>query len=98
MANKKYDQKDEASLEKMYKNQDHHSELFGMCEAIDENTVHWELPTYRHHCWVDVDNLSICIQRTDEGAVVDIFENKEKDADLLATTYAFFQDADRRVE
>lgn len=44
--------------------------------------------------WVDVDNLTVHIIRTDEGVVVDIHPNPMKEEiEPIASTYAFFNEA-----
>jgi|21_taG_2_1085346.scaffolds.fasta_scaffold02175_19 hypothetical protein len=46
--------------------------------------------------WVTVNNISICIVRTDEGVVVDMWPLGQEGSTSMATTYAFFKDADLR--
>jgi len=85
MKKKNYDQQDEASLEEMYKEGDHHSELFNMCKAIDDITVHWALPTYRCHCWVDVEQFAVCISKIKGGITLEVYLAGEEEGDPVHT-------------
>jgi len=57
---------------------------------IDVDCPNITLPESHERLWVTVRNISVCIIRTDEGVVVDMFEKNAEDGDHIATTYAFF--------
>ena len=44
--------------------------------------------------WIDVENLTLYIHKTDEGVVVDIYPKKTDllDSEIIASTYAFFNE------
>jgi len=44
--------------------------------------------------WITVVNLSVLIKDTGEGVVVDIYPRFKEAGEVLATTYAFFQEAE----
>ena len=48
-----------------------------------------ELADGARSCWLGVDGLSVHIVRSDEGVVVDIFEQGKEMEDSIASTYAF---------
>lgn len=39
--------------------------------------------------WLGVDNASLCIQRTDQGLVIDVYRKGEEDGEVIAATYVF---------
>ncbi len=47
------------------------------------------LLTKNESVWISVKGFSICLNPTDEGIVVDIFEKNRKNDESLASTYAF---------
>jgi hypothetical protein len=44
-------------------------------------------------CWITVDNVSVYIQRTDEGVIVDLYAKGQECGELLTSTYASFEEA-----
>ena len=43
-----------------------------------------------HYCvWITVENISVCVKRTDEGVVVDLYPKEGEHDETIATTYAF---------
>ena len=44
--------------------------------------------------WITVKNLSLQIINTGEGVIVDIYPHKAEMSDPLATTYAYFSEAE----
>jgi hypothetical protein len=48
--------------------------------------------------WFRIDNLAICIQKTDEGVVVDLYPHSEEACDPIASTYAYFAEAEEWLE
>lgn len=44
--------------------------------------------------WIAVDNISVYVNRTDEGVVVDLYPNGHETDEPIATTYAFFTDGE----
>jgi hypothetical protein len=52
------------------------------------------LPETQQDLWVTVNNIDVHIVRTDEGVVVDMWPLGQEGGTSMATTYAFFQDAD----
>ena len=48
-------------------------------------------------CWIDVDNLTVYIHKTDEGVIVDIYGKKDgktlADEGPISSTYAFFNES-----
>lgn len=49
-------------------------------------------------CWITIDNISVYLRRTDEGVVVDLFALGVEDCEPMATTYAFFQEAEDEIK
>lgn len=47
--------------------------------------------------WIEVDNISVHIVRTDEGIVVDLYPLGCENQDAIATTYAFFNEAEEII-
>lgn len=84
------DESYESTLEEQYNEKDFQSELFGLCEAINEEDLEWALPKHRESCWVNVDNLSVRIKRTDEGIVVVIFEDDKEELVEYSSVYKSF--------
>jgi len=41
--------------------------------------------------WVVVGNIAVCVSKTDEGVVVDLYRDSYEVGDVVATTYAFFE-------
>ncbi|NCA83799.1 MAG: hypothetical protein EOM72_13860 [Opitutae bacterium] len=58
----------------------------------------YQLPARRDHVWITVNNLSVYIRRTDEGVVVDLFPVQREMDERLASTYAFFAEAEPDAE
>ncbi len=51
--------------------------------------------TLKHQsAWITVGNLSVYINRTDEGVVVDIFKKERETDDPITGTYASFCEAE----
>ena len=48
--------------------------------------------------WITVNNISVCITRTDEGVVVDLYGKGIEDQGTIATTYAHFAEAEGETE
>jgi hypothetical protein len=69
----------------------------GKLTALGENTNEYKLEGER--VWVDIDSISVCIVKTDDGVVVDLFANDhENDVGCLATAGITFQDALDAIE
>jgi len=46
------------------------------------------------YVWITVKNISIYLKRTDEGVVIDLFPILREGEDCIATTFAFFAEAE----
>jgi len=55
-------------------------------------------PNGYHTCWITVKNLSVYINETDEGIVVDIYPLNHEIENPIASTYAFFNEAEEYEE
>jgi hypothetical protein len=49
-------------------------------------------------CWITIGNLSVHPIRTDEGVVVDIYPLGREDLEPIATTFAYFSEAEEAIE
>lgn len=66
-----------------------------MLRQISENDYEFQSQSDGYNsCWITVKNLSVYLKRTDEGVVVDIFVLGYEAEDPLASTYAFFNEAE----
>jgi len=45
-------------------------------------------------CWITVGNLSVRIAKTDEGVAVDLYSLGHEDENAIASTYAYFAEAE----
>lgn len=50
-----------------------------------------------NYLWVTVGNISVRLSRTEEGVVCDMYPLNQENGEALATTYAFFKDAEMWV-
>ena len=64
-----------------------------------ENDYEFESdPNNYHSCWITVKNLSIYLNETDEGVIVDIYPLGHEADEPITSTYAFFNEAKRYEE
>jgi len=62
---------------------------------ISENDYEFKPDVFGYHsCWITVKNLSVYINETDEGVVVDIYALNHEMDDPITSTYAFFNEAE----
>ena len=63
---------------------------------ISENDYELQTQPNGNHtsCWITVKNLSLYINQTDEGVVVDIYPLNHEMDNPIASTYAFFNEAE----
>jgi hypothetical protein len=45
-------------------------------------------------CWITIQNISVHVQRTDEGVCIDLYPLNQETDEAIASTYAFFQEAE----
>jgi hypothetical protein len=58
-------------------------------ESMTTNLIYGDYKIVEGSAWFEVKNFAIKIHQTDEGVVVDIFQNGLEDQDPVASTYAF---------
>ena len=56
------------------------------------------LPKDQTGVWIRVDNISVWVHRSDEGVVVDLWPHQGEMDEPLASTYAFFSEAEMEQE
>lgn len=71
-------------------------ECTGSLSHDDEND--YTLRDGETSCWITVDNISVYIVRTDEGVVVDLFPRYLEMECAIASTYAFFNEAQEAAD
>lgn len=57
--------------------------------GLDADALGHTLVESAECAWITVDNASVCVKRTDEGVVVDLYPLGLEDRDAVASTYAF---------
>ena len=49
-------------------------------------------------CWITVGNLSVYVKREEEAARIDVYPLNDEMSKAIASTYAFFEDAETEEE
>jgi len=70
-------------------------DILGLANNVRADSEN-EFRLEKDNMWVTVGSISVCIRKTDEGAVVDMYRKGEEDLDKaqLASCYAFFAEAE----
>ena len=58
-----------------------------------ESDSDYELSEGFKSCWITVGNVSVYVQKTDEGVAVDLFPLHHEDKESIAGTWVTFADA-----
>lgn len=68
-------------------------------KALKRQTLtNYTLRDDQDYVWVRVDSLNLCITRTDEGVVVDIFKAGKEDEPPLTGTWVNFNEAEEEED
>tara|TARA_Y100000310_G_scaffold269246_1_gene282336 strand:- start:7338 stop:7601 length:264 start_codon:yes stop_codon:yes gene_type:complete len=73
-------------------------EMINEAITLPDQCFEVSLPKGEDCLWITVGNISVYIKRTDEGVVVDLFPLGQETGTSMATTYAFFQEAEISIE
>lgn len=60
---------------------------------VDEDSLDVLLSEDQTFCWVTVDTLCVCVQKTDKGVEVNIYGTGQEFGDSIASAHAFFTEA-----
>ena len=69
-----------------------------LLQGEEENDYIFPEDSEHGSIWVTVNNISVYIRRTDEGVVVDLFPHYRETEDPIASTYAWFAEAEPEEE
>lgn len=81
----------------LYADKSDDSRLFHSESNLDR-CVDYVLNPEDAFCWITVGNISVYLKRTDEGVVVDLYPKGDEFSEPLASTYAYFAEAEPELD
>tara|TARA_Y100001938_G_C7875235_1_gene322247 strand:+ start:147 stop:368 length:222 start_codon:yes stop_codon:yes gene_type:complete len=61
---------------------------------VDDESLDILLSEDQTFCWVTVDSLCVCVQKTDKGVEVNIYGTGQEFGNSIASAHAFFTEAE----